>query len=159
MFTEIGIVSEEGNMHEIADYVDVQNSFLKAVMDWSRVDLVGFTALAKDSSKLLHQAMFYGAEQKKVFSSTRTPNTCCDVVIKTSAHFAIEANSNEPFGATCPMMTSQGYEAYLGVPIINNGMCVGALELMDKSPRLWTPRQINKLQEFSNVINVLIQIG
>ena len=98
-----------------------------------------------------HTASTAFSDTLETFETLRTTNTCCAKVIDSAAFVAISEVSLASGDTRCPMMTAEGFEAYLGVPLFVNEEVVGALEVIASAPRHWRKDEIALLERFARI--------
>ena len=54
-----------------------------------------------------------------------------------------------PDGIVCPFMEAEGYQSYLGVPIIVDGIASGVLQIMAFEAHDWSGPEKEKLAEYA----------
>ncbi len=71
----------------------------------------------------------------------------CNIVVESHQVLAINDTLLSPDYASKMLVQQYGIRAYLGVPLIDaQGNCLGAISIMEQSPRTFTPKEIQSLE-------------
>ena len=71
----------------------------------------------------------------------------CNIVVESHQALAINDTLLSPDYARKMLVQQYGIRAYLGVPLIDaQGNCLGAISIMEQSPRTFTPKEIQSLE-------------
>jgi hypothetical protein len=71
----------------------------------------------------------------------------CNIVVESHQALAINDTLLSPDYARKMLVQQYGIRAYLGVPLIDaQGNCLGAISIMEQSPRTFTPKDIQSLE-------------
>ena len=74
----------------------------------------------------------------------------CGQVVATGEPLVLEDVRRHPLLRHNPVIRELGWVAYAGVPLVTrNGHTIGALCVVDKTPRLWSERDIALLQDLA----------
>ena len=82
----------------------------------------------------------------------------CKHVIARAAPLLIEDAEREALACGVPTHDALQVAAYAGIPIRALGQPLGALCVIDESPRPWTPEQVDNLQGLAEALGALIEL-
>lgn len=122
-----------------------------------RSDVMAITKSSLSENKLNHLVIAPGTVGPEQFSTEIVQETCCLKVMKSKEVLAIRNYSRTDDDVFCPLMQAENLEGYLGVPLILNGSCFGALEAMTKRPKNWTEADQQMACEFAKVLESLLE--
>ncbi|HVS33836.1 MAG TPA: GAF domain-containing protein [Thermoanaerobaculia bacterium] len=84
--------------------------------------------------------------------------TFCHHAIISKGPLIIDDTRAHPLYRTVPTVESLGVRAYLGVPLLVNGVTVGALCVIDFEPRSWSAPEIQILQDLAFILDRQIEL-
>lgn len=136
--------------------LQIIGALLEALRDKVNVPITAMTSLDENASNFEHYLVSQNAVSIQNFATPRGPKTCVEMLIDKADVLNIPDNSKLPDGTGCPMMAAEGLFGYLGAPLFSSYGCIGAVEIMSLTPRIWTKLEIEFLRSIAEQINVLI---
>ncbi|MEP7226786.1 MAG: PAS domain S-box protein [Gemmatimonadales bacterium] len=83
----------------------------------------------------------------------------CGQVVATGEPLVLEDARRHPLQRHNPVIRELGWVAYAGVPLVTRqGQTIGALAVIDKTPRLWSERDIALLQDLAASVATEIEL-
>ncbi|GAA5153706.1 hypothetical protein GCM10023340_36120 [Nocardioides marinquilinus] len=79
-------------------------------------------------------------------------STVCSLVTATEAAVVIEDAARDPRVAAMPPVVAGVVAAYVGVPLVSGGRCVGALCVFGPEPRTWTEDEVETLRRLAGPV-------
>ncbi|MBT0770401.1 GAF domain-containing protein [Kineosporia sp. J2-2] len=88
---------------------------------------------------------------------TPLTHSFCQHVVTSGEPFVVANANDDPLVARNHAIMELGVIAYAGVPLIADGVVVGALCAIDHKPRLWTDSQVEELRLLSAEAALLLK--
>lgn len=123
------------------------------------VDVVAFSRVGDPPDRFRHVMLTHHSSDIEVFDMPREMPSFCGIVLETGRPFAVGCLPEYCGGDDCPLMRAEGYNAYLGVPVMGSHGPVAALQLMAHEARDWSDRDIAVLERYSRTVGSLFHAG
>ena len=118
-------------------------------------DVAVISRLDAGNECMVHIALTHHSDEVERFSTPFDFGACCETVLDTQAPLAVSSLDQSPDGIVCPFMEAEGYQSYLGVPIIVDGIASGVLQIMAFEAHDWSGPEKEKLAEYARILQTM----
>ena len=132
----------------------ILHALLKPLNSEFQADIVAVTRNDERSDAFTHYILTQQAAATETMTSPIMHESFAGSVMDSAKPLVVNDVALADFN--CPIMQAEGIHSYLGTPLSLDNMCIGVLEIMCKSPRLWSLPDAERAAEYGEMIQAIL---
>lgn len=119
-------------------------------------DIVSLSRIGNPPDRFRHVMLSHYSTSLETFDMPRDLPSFCSIVLETGKPFVMPSLSRHCGIEDCPLMRAEGFDSYIGAPVMGPGGPIAALQLMAHESRDWTVQDITKLESYARAVPPLL---